>query len=71
MKQYPIEVRDVDGRTLGSIKRALRAEQIGNFNPLFCRFHNDPRVLVRSDDGDVSDPFRREENYRLYIVAKN
>ena len=52
------------------IKRKLRAEQIGNFNPLFCTF-NRKRTLVKSDEGDLSDPFRREESYAksLYIEA--
>ncbi len=72
-----IEVRKYDRDQYGSkttymvvdhIKRKLWAEQIGNFNPLFCTF-NKKRNLVKSDDGDLSDPFRREQNYvnSLYI----
>jgi len=74
-----IEVRKYDHDQYGSkttymvidhIKRKLRAEQIGNFNPLFCTF-NRKRTLVKSDEGDLSDPFRREESYAksLYIEA--
>ena len=45
-----------------TIKRKVRAEQIGNFCPLFCTFLN-KRRLVKSDAGDLSDPFRRDESY--------
>ena len=45
-----------------TIKRVLRAQQIGNFNPFFCTYKGKDH-LVHSDDGDVSDPFRREESY--------
>lgn len=46
-----------------TIERVLYAEQIGNFNPIFCRYNGNNRVLVHSDDGDLSDPFRRTEKY--------
>ena len=51
-----------------TIKRKLWAEQIGNFNPIFCRYKG-KRTLVHSDEGDISDPFRRDETYTktLYI----
>jgi hypothetical protein len=54
-----------------TIRRTLRAECIGNFNPLFCRFAGDPRVVVHSDAGDGSDPFRRDASYleTLWIEA--
>jgi len=45
------------------ISRVVHAEQIGNFNPLFCRYNGNKRVLVHSDDGDLSDPFRRTVEY--------
>lgn len=45
-----------------TIKRMLWAEQIGNFNPLFCRYKG-KRMLVHSDAGDLSDPFRRTPEY--------
>jgi hypothetical protein len=38
------------------------AEQIGNFNPLFCRYKG-KRIMVHSDAGDLSDPFQRTEDY--------
>jgi hypothetical protein len=81
-KRYPIQVRKYadgalhycskDYTVLETINRTLRAEQIGNFNPLFCRYKNNKRVLVNSDEGDLSDPFRREESYSrsFYILAK-
>lgn len=46
-----------------TVTRALRAEQIGNFSPLFCTYGGNSRCLVKSDAGDLSDPFRRGENY--------
>lgn len=53
------------------VERVLRAEQIGNFNPIFCSYGGNDRCLVKSDEGDLSDPFRREESYlqRLYITV--
>jgi hypothetical protein len=45
-----------------TVKLTLWAEQIGNFNPIFCKYKC-KRTLVHSDDGDLSDPFRREESY--------
>ena len=50
------------------IKRKPQAQQIGNFNPLFCQYKG-RRVLIHSDEGDLSDPFRREESYakRFFI----
>ena len=81
-KRYAIQVRkyapDVyhaasnDFVLVDTVMRVLRTEQIGNFNPLFCRYGNNPRVLVHSDEGDVSDPFRREESYArsFYILAQ-
>lgn len=57
---------------LETIKRKIWAEQIGNFNPFFCR-HNGKRRLIESDEGDVSDPFRREESYAksFYIQPRD
>lgn len=56
------------GALVGTIKRKLRAEAIGNFNPIFCTYHG-KRHLVSSMQGDLSDPFRRDETYldALYI----
>ena len=45
-----------------TIKRPLWAEQIGNFSPFFCSYKG-KRTLIHSDEGDVSDPFRREAFY--------
>ena len=56
------------GPVVETIKRVLRAEAIGNFNPIFCTYKGQ-RALVQSRHGDLSDPFRREKNYlnSLYI----
>ncbi len=52
-----------------TVKRELRAKQVGNFNPLFCTYKGKER-LVRSD-GDLSDAFWREESYlkSLFITV--
>ena len=59
----------IPGETIETIERTLRSESIGNFHPIFCRYHNNSRCLVHSTDGDLSDPFRRDEKYleSLYI----
>jgi hypothetical protein len=45
-----------------TINRVLRAESIGNFNPIFCTYKG-KRTLVNSDAGDLSDPFRADNSY--------
>ena len=68
MKKYKIEVREKGekygepGKLIETIKRKLYAEQIGNFNPIFCRYKN-TKYLVQSMEGDLSDPFRRTPEY--------
>ena len=75
-----IQVRDYHGQShhgnaqfdiVEDIQRKVWAEQIGNFNPLFCRYKGNNRVLVHADDGDVSDPFRRtaDQLKKLFIVV--
>ena len=74
MKKYLISVREKGpcygqpGKEIEVINRILRAEQIGNFNPIFC-IYKGKQMLVHSLEGDLSDPFRRNENYlhSLYI----
>jgi len=57
------------GAPVGTIDRKLVSESIGNFNPIFCTYHY-RKYLVESILGDLSDPFRREEEYlnHLYIT---
>lgn len=73
MKKYLIQVRKYPAGETASlnngkfelvktIARKPWLEQIGNFSPMFCRY-NHKRTLVHSDEGDLSDPFRRNENY--------
>ena len=50
------------GEVIETIERVLHAEQIGNFNPVFCRYRGKD-WLVSSREGDLSDPFRRTESY--------
>ena len=74
MNKLSIEVRTKAKEYMGSgcllkvIKRKPWLECIGNFNPMFCRYKG-RRTLVHSQEGDLSDPFRREESYlkSLYI----
>ena len=74
-KQYSINVCQKGiqygepGKLIEVIKRVLRAECIGNFNPFFCTYKGNKRVLVHSLHGDLSDPFRRTDEYgtSLYI----
>lgn len=76
-KKHKIEVRrketieDVFNRVAGIEKassihpiiyRKLFAENLGNFNFINCRYKN-KKYTVKSDKGDLADPFRREENY--------
>lgn len=67
--KHVIEVR-TSGGTPFTIKRQLRAEAIGNFNPIFCTYQG-KRCLVQSDEGDLSDPFRRDDSYlkKLFITV--
>lgn len=68
-----IEVRQMhqDGfyTVIETIFRKCWAEQIGNFNPIFCRYQK-KRTLVHSDNGDLSDMFRREESYKESLFIK-
>ena len=62
-KKYLIGVREVGHpENFKIVKRVLNAEDIGNFNPIFCQYKNQQR-LVKSSSGDLSDPFRRKEEY--------
>lgn len=65
--KHLIEVRH-DEEVEYCITCTLKAKVIGNFNPIFCEFKGKD-VLVHSMEGDLSDPFRREESYlkSLYI----
>lgn len=56
---------------VGTVMRKLKTEQIGNFAPVFCTYNGNSRVLVHSDLGDLSDPFRANESYadKLFIVV--
>lgn len=50
------------GEVIKIITRKPWFEAIGNFNPMFCRYQG-KRCLVRSQAGDLSDPFRRDVSY--------
>ena len=63
-KKYEIEVRTKESCIPGKlfIKRVIWGECLGNFNPFFCTY-NGKKCLIKSDAGDLSDPFRRDESY--------
>lgn len=70
MNKPTIQVRfKPTGKIINTIKRTLRAEQIGNFCPVFCTYKG-KQVLVKSDQGDLSDPFRRTESYAQYLFIE-
>jgi hypothetical protein len=76
MIKHSIEVRVKGdylrpGRLIKTIRRKPWLEAIGNFNPMFCRYEGKV-VRVNSLEGDISDPFRREESYlkTLYIEVE-
>jgi hypothetical protein len=63
MKKQLIQVRSKQtGKPVNIIKRVIRFESCGNFNPGFARY-NGRQFLVKSDQGDLSDPFRANETY--------
>lgn len=72
--QYKIEVRErgvkfgEPGKLIETITRIPWSEPMGNFSPIFCRY-KDKKMLVLSKEGDLSDPFRRTQEYlnSLYI----
>ena len=71
-KKYLIGVREIGHpENFKIVKRVLNAEEIENFNPIFCRYKN-YAYLVKSSSGDLSNPLRREGEYlnNLYIEYK-
>lgn len=63
-----IQVLNNSGNCIETIARIVRFEAIGNFCPGFATYNN-KQHLVRSRCGDLSDPFRANEQYleSLYI----
>ena len=66
-KQQKIQVR-LNGVEVGTIKRKVYVDSLGNFNRFACRY-NGRTFIVQSEHGDIGDPFRAEESYltTLYI----
>ena len=71
-RKCAIRVRDGDGNIVKIVCRVLRSEAVGNFSPVFCTYLGRKR-LVESTLGDLSDPFRRTEEYlsNLFIRPRN
>jgi hypothetical protein len=68
---FEIQVRDYKGQShyttqapqpQKTIRRKLYLKAIGNFNPAFCRYSG-KAFQVHSDQGDLSDPFRRTKDH--------
>ena len=70
MTKQLISVKDKQGNVVETIKRKLRFEQIGNFCPAFATYKGKP-YLVKSEEGDLSDPFRADQSYlaSLFITV--
>ena len=66
-KKFKIDVMLGKAR-IETISRVLTGKAIGNFNPIYCRYQKREH-LVMSREGDLSDPFRRDDSYleKLYI----
>lgn len=71
-KKNEIGVLDKNGHLFKIIKRKVRFEMIGNFCPGFVVYKG-KEYLAKSDKGDLSDPFRRDESYlnHLYIQIED
>lgn len=72
-KKYAVEVRNGDNSVVKTINVTLRAEAIGNFNPLFCTYKGNKRCLVQSDALHLDDPMRCNEADhvgKLYIKPR-
>ena len=69
-ERYRIQVRFRNSQKTEMIHRVLKQEAIGNFCPIFCTYLGE-MYLVKSEAGDLSDPFRREHNYlnNLFILV--
>ena len=71
--KHQIQVRNGDGSVVETISRSLRAESIGNFNPLFCSYKGKKRCLVQSDSLHLDDPLRCNEKDhigKLFILPR-
>jgi len=70
--KFPIKLHHYEGELctiLDTIHRKIWAESIGNFNPLFCTYKG-KRTLLHSDEGDLSDPLRRDDTYKRSLYIK-
>lgn len=67
-RKHLIQVKS-NGVTIKHIERKIYGFMVGNFNPMVCRFDG-KTYLVKSEIGDLSDPFRREENYLNYLFIE-
>ncbi len=70
MKKHEIGVLDGNSHLYAIIKRKLKFEAIGNFCPAFATYKG-KEYLVKSDEGDLSNPFRADNSYlkSLYITV--
>ena len=70
MKKHEIGVPDGNGHLYAIIKRKMKFEAIGNFYSAFATYKG-KEYLVKSEEGDLSDPFRADDSYLkgLYITV--
>lgn len=62
-KKHLIQVRSKGtNKVVNIIKRVITTEAVGNFCPSYVRYGNKMH-LVKSDAGDLSDPFRADSSY--------
>lgn len=67
-RKYKIKVCEkgekygIPGKEIKTISRVITSLPIGNFNPFFVTYNKKP-YLLKSLSGDLSDPFRRNEDY--------
>ena len=65
-----IFVTNKAGELIDVAKRKLIQKQIGNFSPIFARYHKEVYLVQSMNCTDLSDPFRRNKKSfeKLFIV---
>jgi hypothetical protein len=58
------------GQTIETISRKVYCDTLGNFNRLACRYKG-KTYLVKSEAGDLGDPFRADESYATSLFIQS
>lgn len=71
MKRKTITVK-LNGQPFHRIARVISCEPLGNFNLFTCRYQC-RTFMLKSEKGDLSDPFRVDKSYfdSLYLDLEN